>query len=64
MVTFFPSRSPASPGGAPVSESELFALLIAREAIAQYKGTPFQSPIEEALRKLSLALKPKLQVEG
>lgn len=40
----------------PVSEAELFSLLIAREAMAQYKGTPFQAQIEAALRKLTAAL--------
>ena len=40
----------------PVSEAELFALLIASEAMAQYKGTPFQAQIEAALRKLTAAL--------
>jgi predicted DNA-binding transcriptional regulator YafY len=40
----------------PMSEAELFSLLIAREALAQYKGTPFQAPIEAALRKLCGAL--------
>ncbi len=41
----------------PVSEAELFSLLIAREAMAQYKGTPFQAQIEGAYRKLSAALR-------
>jgi len=40
----------------PVTEAELLALFIAREAMAQYKGTPFQGPIEAALDKLTAAL--------
>jgi len=50
---YFFSGPVAGFGNAPVSESELFALLIAREAMAQYEGTPFQLPIEAALRKLT-----------
>jgi predicted DNA-binding transcriptional regulator YafY len=41
----------------PMSEAEILSLLIAREAMAQYKGTPFQAQIEGAVRKLGLALK-------
>jgi predicted DNA-binding transcriptional regulator YafY len=44
----------------PVSDAELFSLLIAREAMAQYKGTPFQAQIEGALRKLGAALKQSM----
>jgi predicted DNA-binding transcriptional regulator YafY len=42
--------------GAPVTEAELFALLIAREAMTQYAGTPYHSTIEAALRKLTGAI--------
>jgi predicted DNA-binding transcriptional regulator YafY len=59
---YFFSKPVVGFGGPEVSEAELFALLIARDAMAQYKGTPFQSPIEEALRKLSMALEPKAQM--
>jgi predicted DNA-binding transcriptional regulator YafY len=39
--------------GLVVTEAELFALLVAHKAIAQYHGTPFQRPLETAFRKLS-----------
>lgn len=37
----------------PVSESEIFALLIASKAIAQYQGTELQKPLENAFKKLT-----------
>jgi predicted DNA-binding transcriptional regulator YafY len=39
--------------GLAVTESEMFAMLVAHKAIAQYHGTPFQRPLETAFRKLS-----------
>jgi len=39
-----------------ITESEMFALLVAHKAIAQYHGTPFQRPLEAAFRKLTGAL--------
>ena len=39
--------------GLAVTEAEMFALLVAHKAIAQYHGTPFQRPLETAFRKLS-----------
>jgi predicted DNA-binding transcriptional regulator YafY len=36
-----------------VTEAELFSLLVAHKAIAQYHGTPFQAPLEAAFRKLT-----------
>lgn len=36
-----------------VTEAEVFALLVAHKAIAQYQGTPFQKPLEAAFRKLA-----------
>ena len=36
-----------------VTEAEVFALLVAHKAIAQYQGTPFQQPLETAFRKLT-----------
>lgn len=36
-----------------VTEAEVFALLVAHKAIAQYQGTPFQKPLEAAFRKLT-----------
>lgn len=43
-----------------VSESELFALLVAQKALQPYEGTPFHAPLESALRKLSDGLKDKV----
>jgi proteasome accessory factor B len=39
--------------GAPVTEAEVFALLVAHKAIEQYRGTPFQKPLEVAFEKLT-----------
>lgn len=36
-----------------VTEAEVFALLVAHKAIAQYQGTPFEKPLETAFRKLT-----------
>ncbi len=36
-----------------VTEAELFALLVASKAIAQYHGTELQKPLENAFRKLT-----------
>jgi predicted DNA-binding transcriptional regulator YafY len=41
---------------ATVSEAEMFALLVADKAIAQYQGTPFQRPLRMAFSKLSAQL--------
>lgn len=43
-----------------VSESELFALLVAQKALKSYEGTPFYVPLESALQKLSDGLKDKV----
>ncbi len=37
----------------PITEREVFALLVAHKAIAQYHGTPFQRLLENAFRKLT-----------
>jgi proteasome accessory factor B len=37
----------------PITEAEVFALLVAHKAIAQYHGTPFERPLEMAFRKLT-----------
>jgi len=37
----------------PMSQAETFALLVAHKAIAQYRGTPFQKPLEAAFRRLT-----------
>jgi predicted DNA-binding transcriptional regulator YafY len=39
--------------GLPFSESEIFALLIASKAIAQYQGTELQIPLQNAFKKLT-----------
>jgi proteasome accessory factor B len=39
--------------GITVSEAEVFALMIAHKAIAQYGGTPFERPLQSAFRKLT-----------
>jgi proteasome accessory factor B len=36
-----------------VSQAEMFSLLVAHKAIAQYHGTPFEQPLEMAFRRLS-----------
>src|ERR1017187_9144854 len=38
---------------AAMTEAEMFALLVADKAIAQYHGTPFQKPLRIAFRKLT-----------
>ena len=37
----------------PFSEAEVFALLIAHKAVAQYRGTPFEHPLALAFKKLT-----------
>ena len=37
----------------PMTESEVFALLVAHKAIAQSRGTPFEQPLATAFRKLA-----------
>ena len=39
--------------GVSVTEQEMFALLVAHKAIAQYHGTPFQKPLRMAFEKLT-----------
>jgi predicted DNA-binding transcriptional regulator YafY len=39
-----------------ISETEMFALLVAHKAIAQYQGTPFQTPLATAFQKLTSQL--------
>jgi predicted DNA-binding transcriptional regulator YafY len=54
-VEHFPSVS--------VSESELFALLIAHKAVAQYHGTPFEAPLRTAFQKLNGGLNQEKSFE-
>ena len=37
----------------PVTEAEVFALLVAHKAISQYRGTPFEQPLQTAFAKLT-----------
>jgi proteasome accessory factor B len=37
----------------PVTEAEIFAMLVADKAVAQYHGTPFQKPLQMAFKKLT-----------
>ena len=39
-----------------MTEAEVFALLVAHKAIAQYHGTPFEQPLRAAFRKLTSRL--------
>jgi len=41
-----------------LSEAEAFGLLIAQKVIQQYRGTPFQEPLEHAYRRLTRQLQP------
>ena len=38
------------------TEAELFAVLVASKAIAQYRGTPWHAPLQRALQKMSAQL--------
>ena len=42
--------------GVAVTEADVFALLVAHKAISQYRGTPFQKPLEVAFQKLTSQL--------
>ena len=53
---FFYSASVDQFPGVAVTEAEVFALLVAHKAIAQYHGTPFQKPLEAAFAKLTSQL--------
>ena len=37
----------------PMSEAEMFALFVAQKATEQYRGTPFESPLQNAFRRLT-----------
>jgi predicted DNA-binding transcriptional regulator YafY len=40
----------------PVTEAEVFAMLIAQKAVAQYRGTPFERPLQTAFQRLTSQL--------
>jgi predicted DNA-binding transcriptional regulator YafY len=39
-----------------ITEGELFALLVAEKALQQYRGTPFETPLVSAFKKMASAL--------
>jgi predicted DNA-binding transcriptional regulator YafY len=51
-VTAFPTMQ--------VSEGELLALLVARKALEQYRGTPFHRQLEASFEKLTTGLKDRI----
>ena len=50
---FFYTEPVAQFPGLPVTEAEMFAMLVAHKAIAQYQGTPFQKPLMTAFQRLA-----------
>ena len=59
---YFYSRPVDRFPGMTVTETELFALLVARKALAHYHGTPFHRPLRTAFDKLAAGLDPKTVV--
>lgn len=43
-----------------VSEGEITALFVAQKAMAQYRGTPFERPLQSAFRKITDSLKDRV----
>jgi proteasome accessory factor B len=50
---FYSSPVDKFPGTPSMTEAEMFALLVAHKAIAQYHGTPFHQPLKMAFQKLT-----------
>ena len=50
---FFYSKPVDQFPGVTVTEAEVFALFVAQKAIAQYRGTPYQKPLQSAYQKLA-----------
>ena len=44
-----------------ISEGELVALSVARQALTQYRGTPFEKPLRDAFEKLTAGLREQIQ---
>ena len=44
-----------------ISEGELVALSVARQALTQYHGTPFEKPLRDAFEKLTAGLRDQIQ---
>ena len=56
---YFYTRTVAQFPGLTLSESELFSILVAQKAIANYKGTPFHKPLINAFNHLTEFLDEK-----
>ncbi len=52
-VTSFPSIE--------VSEGEIVALLVSQKALEQYRGTPFEKPLQTAFKKITDGLQDRIQ---
>jgi proteasome accessory factor B len=57
---FFYSRPVKYFPAVPLSEAEMFALLVAQKAIAQYHDTPFEQPLTAAYRRLTRQLSDRV----
>jgi predicted DNA-binding transcriptional regulator YafY len=57
---FFYSREVAAFPTVQVTEGELVALAVAQKALEQYRGTPFERPLEAAFQKLTDGLSEKI----
>lgn len=57
---FYYSREVAAFPTVQVTEGELVALAVAQKALEQYRGTPFERPLEAAFRKLTEGLTDKI----
>lgn len=44
-----------------ITEGELIALAVARQALGQYRGTPFERPLRAAFAKLTAGLRDQIQ---
>ncbi len=44
-----------------ISEGELVALSVARKALTQYRGTPYEKPLRDAFEKLTAGLRDQIQ---
>lgn len=42
--------------GYPMTEAEIFSLLVAQKAVAQYRGTPYEQPLAAAFQRLTSGL--------
>ena len=58
---FFYSREVVQFPTVKISEGELVALSVARKALTQYHGTPFERPLRDAFEKLTAGLRDQIQ---